>query len=107
MTNDEEGETRCARRQLLYKNLAEQRVITSTGAASAGLAITTLAAKRKDAGLNRRFDDVVNLPLCRYPARRRPRRWSAGTDWPPTVSLSVHPELIRTVYHYMLDGRWG
>ena len=23
------------------------------------------ADKRKDAGLNRRFDDVVNLPLCR------------------------------------------
>ena len=47
------------------------------------------AAERKDSGLNRRFDDVVNLQLAL--ARRRPVSddgGPAGTDRAPSVSVS-------------------
>jgi len=59
--------------------------------------------KRRHTGLiDAFFDDVVNLPLCRWLAT--PVVHAAGTDRPASVSLSVHTE-IRAVCHSLCARR--
>jgi len=93
-------------RRLLFTNVV--RGETTAGDYWDGRWLVSGDREREDSGLNRRFDDVVNLPLAGEGGETtsgQRRWWSAGHRPGTEIDRAAPPSCQLSVIHYMPDGR--